>query len=136
MSTIDLLTRVNGIIKKYEKYDAERPKEGPAGIASNDHFLKLYRTIEDEVNDVLKVRALHVSDFVVQMQLRDQVSFLEDEERAQTDFPDAFCVESCGGRARKEPGRHSHAQCGGPPCQSCPAAGASQTTQASAQEGT
>ena len=57
MSTIDLLTRVNGIIKKYEKYDTDKPKEGPE-IASHDHFLRLYRTIEDDLNDVLKVRTL------------------------------------------------------------------------------
>lgn len=57
MSTIDLLTRVNVIIKKYEKYDADKPKEGLA-IASHDHFLKLYKTLEDDVNDVLKVTSI------------------------------------------------------------------------------
>ncbi|KAG0571559.1 hypothetical protein KC19_VG022000 [Ceratodon purpureus] len=53
MSTIDLLKRVNGIIEKYEKYDASTPKERPAN-ASQDYFMKLYRTIEDDLNDVLK----------------------------------------------------------------------------------
>lgn len=66
MSTIDLLTRVNGIIKKYEKYDTDKPKEGPA-IASHDHFLKLYRTIEDDLNDILKVRGLPMSENLFQI---------------------------------------------------------------------
>ena len=53
----------------------------------------------------------------------------------QTDFTEAFCIESCGGRERKEPGRHSNAKCRGPSFKSCPAVGDSQTQQASAQEG-
>lgn len=56
MSTIDLLTRVNGIIKKYEKYDADQKLKDERVIASHDHFLRLYRTIEGDLNDVLKVR--------------------------------------------------------------------------------
>lgn len=53
MSTIDLLTRVNGLIKKYEKYDAEKQKG--TEIASHDHFLKLYATLEEDLGDALKV---------------------------------------------------------------------------------
>lgn len=53
MSTIDLLTRVNGVIKKYEKYDTDNIR-GPE-IASHDYFLRLYKSIEDDLNGALKV---------------------------------------------------------------------------------
>lgn len=54
MSTIDLLTRVNTVIKKYEKYDPEKEKGG-TDIPSHDHWLKLYTALQDDVNDALKV---------------------------------------------------------------------------------
>ncbi|XP_024379243.1 syntaxin-71 isoform X4 [Physcomitrium patens] len=55
MSTIDLLTRVNGVIKKYEKYDTDNIR-GPE-IASHDYFLRLYKSIEDDLNGALKKAA-------------------------------------------------------------------------------
>lgn len=54
MSTIDLLTRVNTVIKKYEKYDPEKEK-GATDIPSHDHWLKLYTSLQDDLNDALKV---------------------------------------------------------------------------------
>lgn len=63
MSMIDLLIWVNVIIKKYEKYDVDKLKEGLV-IVSYDYFLKFYKIFEDDVNDVLKVIFI-VSDWKV-----------------------------------------------------------------------
>ena len=54
MSTIDLLTRVNTVIKKYEKYDPQKEK-GATDIPNHDHWLKLYTSLQDDLNDALKV---------------------------------------------------------------------------------
>eukprot|EP00249_Psilotum_nudum_P007000 c20233_g1_i1 orf=404-1216(-) len=48
MSVIDILTRVDGICKKYEKYDLEKQKE--LQISGNDSFLKLYAAFAAEVD--------------------------------------------------------------------------------------
>jgi len=56
MSTIDLLTRVSMLCKKYEKYDTEKLRLSSEGVASHDHFLKLYTGLEQDLADALEVR--------------------------------------------------------------------------------
>ncbi len=56
MSTIDLLTRVSMLCKKYEKYDTEKLRLSSEGVASHDHFLKLYTALEQDLADALEVR--------------------------------------------------------------------------------
>ncbi|CAK9257795.1 unnamed protein product [Sphagnum jensenii] len=54
MSTIDLLTRVSMLCKKYEKYDTEKLRLSSEGVASHDHFLKLYTSLEQDLADALE----------------------------------------------------------------------------------
>lgn len=50
---IDLFIWVNGVIKKYEKYDIDNIRG--LEIVSYDYFLRFYKSIEDDLNGVLKV---------------------------------------------------------------------------------
>eukprot|EP00252_Welwitschia_mirabilis_P018277 TRINITY_DN40603_c0_g1_i1.p1 TRINITY_DN40603_c0_g1~~TRINITY_DN40603_c0_g1_i1.p1 ORF type:complete len:268 (+),score=49.82 TRINITY_DN40603_c0_g1_i1:211-1014(+) len=47
MSVIDILTRVDAICAKYEKYDVDKLKENR--ISGNDPFLRLYSVVEADI---------------------------------------------------------------------------------------
>lgn len=52
MSVIDLLTRVDAICKKYDKYDIEKQKD--ANISGDDAFARLYAEIESDIETALQ----------------------------------------------------------------------------------
>ncbi|XP_031399081.1 syntaxin-71 [Punica granatum] len=47
MSVIDILTRVDAICKKYDKYDVERQKE--SNVSGEDAFARLYAVVEADI---------------------------------------------------------------------------------------
>eukprot|EP00245_Coleochaete_scutata_P005898 TRINITY_DN19886_c0_g1_i1.p1 TRINITY_DN19886_c0_g1~~TRINITY_DN19886_c0_g1_i1.p1 ORF type:complete len:267 (+),score=75.65 TRINITY_DN19886_c0_g1_i1:117-917(+) len=52
MSVIDILTRVNAIVKEYEKYDVQMQRD--AKISGNDAFMKLYSVVEADLELVVQ----------------------------------------------------------------------------------
>lgn len=52
MSVIDLLTRVDAICKKYDKYDVA-PKD--SNVAGDDAFARLYTSAESDIESALQV---------------------------------------------------------------------------------
>ncbi|XP_031121453.1 syntaxin-71 [Ipomoea triloba] len=52
MSVIDLLTRVDAICKKYDKYDVEKQKD--SNISGDDAFARLYGEIESDIETCLQ----------------------------------------------------------------------------------
>lgn len=53
MSVIDILTRVDVLCKKYEKYDLEKQREADA-LSGQDQFAKLYTVIEADIEATLQ----------------------------------------------------------------------------------
>ncbi|KAK1563756.1 hypothetical protein Q3G72_032438 [Acer saccharum] len=47
MSVIDILTRVDAICKKYDRYDIEKQKD--ANVSGDDAFARLYSTVEADI---------------------------------------------------------------------------------------
>lgn len=47
MSVIDLLTRVDAICKKYDKYDIDKQKD--SNVSGEDAFARLYAVIEADI---------------------------------------------------------------------------------------
>ncbi|KAF5475886.1 hypothetical protein F2P56_007645 [Juglans regia] len=52
MSVIDILTRVDAICKKYDKYDVE--KQNSLNVAGDDAFARLYAAIEADIEAALQ----------------------------------------------------------------------------------
>ncbi|CAH2063234.1 unnamed protein product [Thlaspi arvense] len=52
MGVIDLITRVDSICKKYEKYDVDKQRE--ANISGDDAFARLYSAVESALEAVLQ----------------------------------------------------------------------------------
>ncbi|EOX95908.1 Syntaxin of plants 71 [Theobroma cacao] len=52
MTVIDLITRVDAICKKYEKYDIDKHKE--ANVTGDDAFARLYGVVESEIDAALQ----------------------------------------------------------------------------------
>ncbi len=53
MSVIDILTRVDSICKKYDKYDVERLNG--ANVAGEDPFARLYGSVDADINECVEV---------------------------------------------------------------------------------
>ncbi|CAM8923826.1 unnamed protein product [Rhodiola kirilowii] len=53
MSVIDLLTRVDTICKKYDKYDIDKHKDN-GNVAGDDAFARSYSAVESEVEETVK----------------------------------------------------------------------------------
>lgn len=47
MSVIDILTRVDAICKKYDKYDIDKQKE--SNVSGEDAFARLYAVVEADI---------------------------------------------------------------------------------------
>ena len=60
MSVIDILTRVDAICKKYDRYDVEKPN---ANISGDDAFARLYAVVEADIGALLEVRVSILSCF-------------------------------------------------------------------------
>ncbi|XVF22510.1 hypothetical protein REPUB_Repub12eG0178800 [Reevesia pubescens] len=52
MTVIDLITRVDSICKKYEKYDIDKQKD--ANVAGDDALARLYGFVESEIDSALQ----------------------------------------------------------------------------------
>ncbi|GAB2272379.1 Syntaxin-71 [Dionaea muscipula] len=52
MSVIDILTRVESICKKYDKYDIEKQNE--SNVSGEDAFGRLYRAVEADIDSALQ----------------------------------------------------------------------------------
>ncbi|KAF6173119.1 hypothetical protein GIB67_020711 [Kingdonia uniflora] len=52
MSVIDILTRVDSICKKYDKYDMEKQKD--LDVSGDDAFARLYSAFETDINNALQ----------------------------------------------------------------------------------
>ena len=55
MTVIDILTRVDAICQKYDKYDVE--KLNGANVAGEDPFARLYGSVDAEISQCEEVRA-------------------------------------------------------------------------------
>lgn len=53
MSVIDILTRVDSICKKYDKYDLDKHKD--LNVSGEDAFARLYATVEADIESALEV---------------------------------------------------------------------------------
>ncbi|PWA22386.1 syntaxin-71 [Artemisia annua] len=54
MGVADLITRVDAICKKYEKYDIDKLKDANNNINTNDAFASLYTAIESDLDQVIE----------------------------------------------------------------------------------
>lgn len=54
MSVIDLITRVDAICKKYDKYDVDKHRESD-NVSGDDAFARLYGAVEANVDTALQV---------------------------------------------------------------------------------
>ncbi|KAI3848044.1 hypothetical protein MKX03_026829 [Papaver bracteatum] len=52
MSVIDILTRVDSICKKYDKYDIDRQKD--SNVSGEDAFARLYSAVESDIEAALQ----------------------------------------------------------------------------------
>ncbi|XP_071709764.1 syntaxin-71-like [Rutidosis leptorrhynchoides] len=52
MSVIEILTRVDAICKKYDKYDVEKQRD--LNVSGDDAFARLYATVESEIETALQ----------------------------------------------------------------------------------
>lgn len=52
MSVIDILTRVDSICKKYDKYDVTQKD---SNVSSGDAFARLYAAVESDIEEALQV---------------------------------------------------------------------------------
>ena len=59
MSVIDILTRVDAICKKYDKYDVEKQKD--LNVAGDDAFARLYAAVESDLESALQVPSISLS---------------------------------------------------------------------------
>lgn len=59
MSVIDILTRVDSICKKYEKYDVEKHKD--SNVSGDDAFARLYGVVEADIEAALEVTLISLS---------------------------------------------------------------------------
>lgn len=53
MSVIDLITRVDAICKKYDKYDVDKRKD--TSVPGDDTFARLYGVVEADADAALQV---------------------------------------------------------------------------------
>ena len=53
MSVIDILTRVESICKKYDKYDVDKHKD--SNITGDDAFARLYAVVDADIEAALQV---------------------------------------------------------------------------------
>ena len=53
MSVIDILTRVDVICKKYDKYDVEKKRD--QNVAGDDAFARLYAVVEADIESAHQV---------------------------------------------------------------------------------
>ena len=97
MTVIDILTRVDAICQKYDKYDVD--KLNGANVAGDDPFARLYASVDSDINQCVEVRSRPPSSSLSQ---RPRPGAL-DLNLMMVCL--AFGTESGNGKAREEPGR-------------------------------
>lgn len=55
MSVIDILTRVDVLCKKYDKYDVDKQRGAADSMSGNDQFLRLYTVLEADIEAAIQV---------------------------------------------------------------------------------
>ena len=55
MSVIDILTRVDSICTKYEKYDIDKQRD--LNVSGDDAFARLYAVVEADIEAAIQVSA-------------------------------------------------------------------------------
>ena len=56
MTVIDILTRVDAICKKYDKYDIDKQKD--LNVSGDDAFARLFAVVEADIEAALQVFSL------------------------------------------------------------------------------
>ena len=56
MSVIDILTRVDAICNKYDKYDVEKQRD--LNVSGDDAFARLYAAIDSDIEAALQVSSI------------------------------------------------------------------------------
>ncbi len=64
MSVIDILTRVDVLCKKYEKYDLDKQRGAADSMSGNDQFLRLYTVLEADIEAAIQVLVLLFPPFL------------------------------------------------------------------------
>ena len=59
MSVINILTKVDAIYKKYDKYDVEKQKD--LNVAGDDAFAHLYAAVKADLESALQVPCISLS---------------------------------------------------------------------------
>ncbi|KAG0454701.1 hypothetical protein HPP92_023993 [Vanilla planifolia] len=54
MSVIDILTRVDAICKKYDKYDVDKQRGDGGNFAGEDAFARLYSSVDADINAAIE----------------------------------------------------------------------------------
>ncbi|RZR79640.1 hypothetical protein BHM03_00005419 [Ensete ventricosum] len=121
MSVIDILTRVDEICKKYERYDVE--KLNAANVHGNDAFAHLYASVESDIESALQVLLLSVFSFCWVWPL-DQCPAVDV----------AVGAESGDGGRREESGGGRGVECRDPTHQGAVVGGDSQAAEIGRQE--
>lgn len=62
MSVIDILTRVDAICKRYDKYDVEKQKD--LNVSGDDAFARLYAVVDADIEAALQVTPISVLSII------------------------------------------------------------------------
>ena len=68
MSVIDILTRVDVLCKKYEKYDLDKQREADS-LSGQDQFVKLFTVIEADIEATLQVLSPFVACVLIKIEI-------------------------------------------------------------------
>lgn len=100
MTVIDILTRVDAICQKYDKYDVD--KLNGANVAGDDPFARLYASVDADINQCVEVRSRPLLPPPPPLSQRPRPGALDLNLMTVCL---AFGTESGNGKAREEPGR-------------------------------
>lgn len=60
MATIDIITRVDALCKKYEKYDVDKHKQ--EAMSSSDNYVRLFSQIETDLEVAMQVSTVQTGN--------------------------------------------------------------------------
>ncbi|KAL0338422.1 UNVERIFIED_CONTAM: syntaxin [Sesamum angustifolium] len=83
MSVIDILTRVDAICKKYDKYDVAQKD---SNVSGDDAFGRLYASVESDIESALQVKGLSTEELAARndlvLALPDRIQAIPDGSAA------------------------------------------------------
>ncbi|CAI0472372.1 unnamed protein product [Linum tenue] len=89
MSVIDILTRVDAICNKYDKYDVEKQKN--LNVSGDDAFARGYAAIDAEIEAALEIKGLSTEDLAARndlvLALPDRIQAIPDGAAAAAKQP-------------------------------------------------